>query len=75
VTAGVLWRRRRCVFAILVALGISVSGWAMLGRRLSVHYTRLDSGEVVLPCCNVFRLRDGLIADFRSYMDATPVYS
>jgi limonene-1,2-epoxide hydrolase len=47
----------------------------MLGRRLSVHYTRLDSGEVVLPCCNVFRLRDGLIADFRSYMDATPVYS
>jgi len=40
-----------------------------------VHYTRHDSRVVTLPCCNVFRLRDGLIAEYRSYIDATPVYA
>jgi len=29
----------------------------------------------VLPCCNVFRMRDGLISEYRSYMDAAPVYA
>jgi limonene-1,2-epoxide hydrolase len=43
--------------------------------ELDVHYTRLDGGEVTLPCCNVFRLRDGLVSDYRSYIDATPVYA
>jgi ketosteroid isomerase-like protein len=43
--------------------------------EFDVHYTRLDGGEVTLPCCNVFRLRDGLIAEYRSYIDATPVYA
>jgi ketosteroid isomerase-like protein len=43
--------------------------------EFDVHYTRLDGGEVTLPCCNVFRLRDGLVAEYRSYVDATPVYS
>jgi ketosteroid isomerase-like protein len=43
--------------------------------EFDVHYTRLDGGEVTLPCCNVFRLRDGLVAEYRSYIDATPVYS
>jgi ketosteroid isomerase-like protein len=38
-------------------------------------YTRLDGGEVTLPCCNVFRIRDGLVAEYRSYIDATPVYA
>ena len=40
-----------------------------------VHYTRHDRRVVTLPCCNVFRLRDGLIAEYRSYVDATPVYA
>ena len=40
-----------------------------------VHYTRLDRGQVTIPCCNVFRLRDGLVAEYRSYIDATPVYA
>jgi limonene-1,2-epoxide hydrolase len=40
-----------------------------------VHYTRLDGKIVTLPCCNVFRLPDGLIAEYRSYIDATPVYA
>jgi ketosteroid isomerase-like protein len=43
--------------------------------EFDVHYTRRDGFVVTLPCCNVFRLRDGLIAEYRSYMDATPVYA
>ncbi len=43
--------------------------------EFAVRYTRLDGKVVTLPCCNVFRLRDGLIADYRSYLDATPVYA
>jgi ketosteroid isomerase-like protein len=40
---------------------------------MDVHYTRLDGGELTLPCCNTFRLRDGLVHDYRVYMDITPV--
>jgi ketosteroid isomerase-like protein len=43
--------------------------------EFDVHYTRHDGDIVILPCCNVFRLRDGLIAEYRSYVDATPVYA
>jgi ketosteroid isomerase-like protein len=43
--------------------------------ELDVHYTRHDNNLVTIPCCNVFRLRDGLIAEYRSYIDATPVYA
>lgn len=43
--------------------------------ELEVQYTRLDGTELTLPCCNVFRLRDGAVADYRVYMDITPVYS
>jgi ketosteroid isomerase-like protein len=43
--------------------------------EFDVHYTRHDGDVVTLPCCNVFRLRDGLIAEYRSYMDAAPVYA
>ncbi len=43
--------------------------------ELEVHYTRLDGGEVSVPCCNVLRLRDGSVADYRTYIDVTPVYA
>jgi ketosteroid isomerase-like protein len=43
--------------------------------EFDVHYTRLDGGEVTLPCCNVLLLRDGLVAEYRSYIDATAMYS
>ena len=43
--------------------------------EFDVHYTRHDGNVVTLPCCNVFRLRDGLIAEYRSYVDAAPVYA
>ena len=40
---------------------------------IDVHYRRRDGGEFTLPCCNVFRVRDGLIHDYRIYMDINPV--
>jgi ketosteroid isomerase-like protein len=43
--------------------------------ELRVHYTRHDGTGVTLPCCNVFRLRDGAVADYRVYMDINPVYA
>jgi ketosteroid isomerase-like protein len=43
--------------------------------ELKVHYTRLDGIELTLPCCNVFRIRDGAVADYRVYMDIDPVYA
>jgi hypothetical protein len=43
--------------------------------ELEVHYTRLDGGQVTLPCCNVFRLREASVAEYRSYIDITPVYA
>ena len=55
-----------------------LSAWSdgdALIAEFDVRYTRLDGGEVTLPCCNVFRLREGLVAEYRSYIDATPVYS
>jgi ketosteroid isomerase-like protein len=42
--------------------------------ELDVRYTRLDGRELTLPCCNVFRLRDGRVADYRVYMDIAPVH-
>ena len=43
--------------------------------EFDVHYTRHDGNVITVPCCNVFRLRDGLIAEYRSYIDAAPVYA
>lgn len=43
--------------------------------EFDVHYTRLDGGKVTVPCCNVLRVRDGLVAEYRSYIDAAPVYA
>lgn len=49
-------------------------GWdRLLRQRTDVHYQRLDGAELTLPCCNVFRFREGLIHDHRIYMDINPV--
>jgi ketosteroid isomerase-like protein len=55
-------------------LNVWSDGDALIAE-LEVHYTRLDGGEIALPCCNVFRLRGGLVADYRVYIDITPVYA
>jgi ketosteroid isomerase-like protein len=54
--------------------GVWSDGDALIAE-FDVHYTRLDGREVTLPCCNVFRVRGGLISEYRSYIDATPVYA
>jgi ketosteroid isomerase-like protein len=43
--------------------------------ELDVHYERLDGRKVTLPVCNVFRVRDGLVSDYRVYLDIGPVYA
>jgi ketosteroid isomerase-like protein len=43
--------------------------------EMAVTYTRHDGSRVTLPCLNVFRLRDGRIADYRIYMDINPVFA
>ena len=43
--------------------------------EMAVTYQRHDGSRVTLPCLNVFRLRDGRIADYRIYMDANPIFT
>jgi ketosteroid isomerase-like protein len=43
--------------------------------EMNVTYRRHDGSEITLPCVNVFRLRDGRIADYRIYMDVNPVFT
>jgi ketosteroid isomerase-like protein len=61
----------------MVSARLDGSGAAPLPviAELRVHYRRLDGAELTLPCCNVFRLRDGAVADYRVYMDITPAYT
>jgi ketosteroid isomerase-like protein len=40
---------------------------------MDVYYRRLDGGELNLPCCNVFRLQDGIVQSYLIYMDVNPV--
>jgi ketosteroid isomerase-like protein len=40
---------------------------------MDVYYRRLDGRELNLPCCNVFGVRDGVVNDYRIYMDVNPV--
>ena len=43
--------------------------------EMAVTYTRHDGSRLTLPCLNVFRLRQGRIADYRIYMDVNPVFA
>jgi hypothetical protein len=43
--------------------------------ELRVTYLRHDGIELTLPCCNIFGLRDGRVADYRIYMDVNPVFA
>jgi ketosteroid isomerase-like protein len=43
--------------------------------EMTVHYERLDGQRLSLPCANIFRLRGGLVADYRIFMDITPVFA
>jgi len=43
--------------------------------EMDVHDERLDGKKVKLPVCNVFRVRDGLVSEYRVYLDIGPVYA
>ena len=43
--------------------------------EMVVHYERLDGQSLSLPCTNIFRVRNGKIADYRVYMDIAPVFA
>jgi ketosteroid isomerase-like protein len=40
---------------------------------MDVYYRRLDGRELTLPCCNVFGVDNGVVNDYRIYMDVNPV--
>jgi ketosteroid isomerase-like protein len=40
---------------------------------MDVHNKRLDGRELTLPCCNVFGVHNGVVNDYRIYMDVNPV--
>jgi ketosteroid isomerase-like protein len=43
--------------------------------EMAVTYRRHDGSQLILLCANVFRFRDGRIADYRIYMDINPVFT
>ena len=43
--------------------------------QMCVHYERLDGGQLSLPSANIFRLRDGRVADYRIFMDINQVFA
>lgn len=43
--------------------------------QVEVTYTRKDGGVVTLPAAVIQRRRDGLIREYRIYIDQTPLYA
>ena len=41
----------------------------------NVTYTRHDGSNITLPFVNILGMRDGLIDDYRIYIDATPLFA
>ncbi len=41
----------------------------------TVTYTRHDGSQLTLPFANILGTRDGLIDDYRIYIDATPLFA
>jgi limonene-1,2-epoxide hydrolase len=52
-----------------------VSSGSMLVCEGDVTYTRLAGSNVTLPFVNIFEFDDGLICDYRIYVDVAPLYS
>jgi hypothetical protein len=43
--------------------------------EVEITYERRDGSRITLPCVDVFRLSNGLIADYRAYMDINPLFA
>ena len=61
------------VHVVLEAVDQSDLDTIEVPAALDVHYRRLARRQLNLPCCNVFRVSDGLVRDYRIYMDVNPV--
>jgi hypothetical protein len=61
------------VHVVLEAVDQSDLDTIEVPAALDVHYRRLAGRELNLPYCNVFRVSDGLVRDYRIYMDVNPV--
>jgi ketosteroid isomerase-like protein len=48
---------------------------AVVVSVMTVHYTKLNATVVSLPCCNVFRMVGDRVADYRIYMDPSPLFA
>jgi ketosteroid isomerase-like protein len=44
-------------------------------QQLDVTYTRLDDNKVTIPAVNILRMKSDTVADYRIYVDLTPVYA
>ena len=69
--AGMLARLRHEILDIWSAAE-DPSVWIV---RMTVHYTRTDGLTVSLPCCNALRFTEGLVSDYRVFIDMTPVFA
>ncbi|MGA9675328.1 MAG: nuclear transport factor 2 family protein [Mycobacterium sp.] len=64
-------------FATRLLICTFTGAWEVDGGTVialfDVYYRRLDGGELTLPCCNVFRVQNGLVLSYLIYMDVNPV--
>jgi ketosteroid isomerase-like protein len=53
----------------------TISSGSALVCEGDVTYTRHDGSEITLPFANVFEFADGLVADYKIYIDIGPLYA
>ncbi len=56
-------------------LNQTISSGSALVCEGDVTYTRHDGSEITLPFVNVFELADGLVAEYKIYIDIGPLYA
>jgi hypothetical protein len=45
-----------------------------LVHRGTVTYTRLDDSQLIVPFCDVFKMKDGLISEYYIYIDWSELF-
>jgi len=43
--------------------------------EVKITYERLDGSFLALPCVDIFRMSNDLIADYRAYLNITPLFT
>ncbi len=68
----------RGFFGTIAGLEHTITNTLAAGSKLmcegSVTYTRTDRSRISLPFVNVFEFEQGLISDYRIYIDIAPLY-